>query len=56
MRAMERANLLAKSETGIGQLMKGQPELLARLALLERAAGWRAHDAAPPHSGAPLSP
>lgn len=45
-----------KSETGIGQLLKGQSELLARLSLLERAAGSRAHDAAMPHSGAPLSP
>ncbi|HEX8796653.1 MAG TPA: DUF1003 domain-containing protein [Polyangiaceae bacterium] len=33
-----------KSETGIDQLLKGQSEMLARITLLERAAGSRTHD------------
>lgn len=33
-----------KSETGIDQLLKGQSEMLARITLLERASGSRAHD------------
>jgi uncharacterized membrane protein len=39
-----------KSEVGIGQLLKGQSELLARIGLLERAAGPRSRDvvASPP--------
>jgi uncharacterized membrane protein len=42
-----------KSEMGIHQLLEGQSELLARVALLERASGPRSHDAT---ANAPRAP